>query len=152
MFSKLVALHAGTPIVVSQTSLTIVLVALGVVLIGVGFGLAARNKESLLQHRWTMTSALVLALMTVIGVMLPTTYVFYTDPDLMFFSSISIVTLIHGIIAVPTIVLSLLYAMGDVPQKTKRWMRITAILWVVTVLLGVVEFLVMQDLLVFPGM
>ncbi len=150
MYSNLIALHAGTPISVSQATLTIMLVALGVILVGIGFGLA-KNKLGFLQHRWSMTAAVALALSVILAVMLPTTYVFYTDPDLQVLSALSIVTFIHAFAGIPTIALGLLYAFGDLPKQTKKWMRWTAALWVLSITLGVLVFLVMQDLL-FSGM
>jgi uncharacterized membrane protein YozB (DUF420 family) len=144
--ADIIVLHAGTPISVSQATLTVMLVVLGIALVGIGFGLA-KNKVGFLQHRWSMTAAVALALTVILAVMLPTTYTFYTDPDLEALSSLSIVTFIHAVAGVPTVVLGLLYAFGDLPAKTKKWMRYTAVFWVVSVGLGVLVFLVMQDLL-----
>ena len=129
-------------------------VVLGLILLAIGFGWLTKNRESLLQHRWGMTIAVALTLAVVFIVMLPAAYTFYTDPDLQFLSSISIVTLIHGIVGVPAILLGLLYAFGDLPQKTKRWMRYAAVFWIATLILGIILFFVMQDILVIsaPGM
>jgi uncharacterized membrane protein YozB (DUF420 family) len=149
-----ILLHAGIPIVVSQSTLTLMFVVLAIILLSIGFGYLAKNRENLLQHRWGMTIAVILTLSVVFVVMLPATYNFYTDPDLEFASSMSIVTLIHGIIGVPAILLGLLYAFGDLPQKTRKWMRLAAGFWIVTIILGVILFFVMQDILVIamPGM
>jgi hypothetical protein len=62
VLARFVVLHGGTPVAVSQTTLTLMLVVLGVVAIGIGFGYLTKTKESLLQHRWTLTVAVVLAL------------------------------------------------------------------------------------------
>jgi uncharacterized membrane protein YozB (DUF420 family) len=148
LFSELIVLHAGVPLVVSQTSLTVMLVVLAMVFVGISFGLA-KNKTAFLQHRFALTAAVALALIIVLSVMLPATFTFYTDPDLNFFSPLSAITIIHGVIGLPAIVLGLLYAFGDLPQKTKRWMRWTAVFWVLSVLIGVVLFLTMQDLISF---
>jgi uncharacterized membrane protein YozB (DUF420 family) len=101
-----------------------------------------------------MTIAVIFTLSVVFIVMLPAAYAFYTDQDLAFFSSISIITLIHGMAGVPAILLGLLYAFGDLPQKTKEWMRLAAVFWVATLILGIILFFVMQDILVItpPGM
>ncbi len=150
VYSDLIALHAGTPVSVSQATLTVMLVVLGIMIVGVGFGLA-KNKASFLQHRWSMSVAVALALTVILAVMLPATYTFYTDPDLMALSALSIVTFIHGVAGVPTIVFGLLYALGDLPARTKKWMRCAIVFWVGSVALGVIVFLTMQDLL-FSGM
>ena len=144
---NVIALHAGTPVVVSQTTLTLMFVVLGIVLIGIGFGRLSKSKESLLQHRWSMTAALVLTVASVSLVMLPSAFKFYTDPDLAFFSPLSVLTLIHGVIGVPAITLGLIYAFGDLPQKIKLWMRWAALFWIASLTLGVIVFLEMLGLL-----
>lgn len=95
----------------------------------------------------SMSAAVGLTVAAILLVMLPSAFVFYTDPDLEFFSSLSAMTLIHGIIGVPAIVTGLVYAFGDLPQKTKKWMRRTAVFWVASLVLGVVVFLQMLGLL-----
>lgn len=148
MFSNLlIALHAGTPVALSQFTLTLMFVVLGILLIGISFGLVAKNKESLLQHRWSMTSAIVLALVAIFFVMLPSAIRFYIDPDVQFFSTLSTITIIHGIIGVPAVVIGVIYALGDLPQKIKSWMRWAAILWAISLILGVALFLEMLGLL-----
>jgi uncharacterized membrane protein YozB (DUF420 family) len=143
---NVIALHAGTPVVVSQTTLTLMFVVLGIVLIGIGFGRFSKSKESLLQHRWSMTVALILTVASVSLVMLPSAFTFYTDTDLEFFSPLSILTLIHGVVGVPAITLALIYAFGDLPQKIKRWMRWAALFWIASLILGVIVFLEMLGL------
>jgi uncharacterized membrane protein YozB (DUF420 family) len=137
---KLIALHAGTPVFVSQSTLTLMFVVLGIILIGMGFGLFAKNRESLLQHRWSMSAAVALGLGAVLIVMVPAAFNFYIDPDLQFFSLLSIVTIIHGVVGVPAIVMGIVYAFGDLPAKLKVWMRWAAALWVLTIILGVILF------------
>ena len=144
---NVITLHAGTPVVVSQTTLTLMFVVLGIVLIGIGFGRFSKSKESLIQHRWSMTVALILTVASVSLVMLPSAFTFYTDTDLEFFSPLSILTLIHGVVGVPAITLALIYAFGDLPQKIKRWMRWAAIFWIASLTLGVIVFLEMLGLL-----
>jgi uncharacterized membrane protein YozB (DUF420 family) len=147
VLTQLIVLHAGTPVVLSQATLTLMFVVLGILLIGIGFGFLAKSKESLLQHRWSMTVAIILASVAIFLVMVPSAFNFYIDPDLNLFSSLSIVTLIHGAIGVPAIVIGVIYAFGDLPQKIKRWMRWAAGFWVVSLMLGVIVFLEMMDLL-----
>ena len=137
-------------LIVSQTTLALMFVVLGVFLIGIGFGLLANiNKSRLLMHRWTMSMAASLACSAIFLVMLPSAFNFFIDPNLQFFSSISIITLIHGIIGVPAITLGLIYGFGDLPQRVKRWMRWTALFWVGSLVLGVIVFFELMGLLPF---
>lgn len=145
--AQLIVLHAGTPAALSQATLTLMFVVLGVLLIGIGFGFLAKSKESLLQHRWSMTVAIVMASAAIFLVMVPSAFKFYIDPDVEFFSSLSLMTLIHGVVGVPAIVIGVIYAFGDLPQKIKSWMRWAAAFWVVSLVLGVVVFLEMMGLL-----
>ncbi len=143
----LVFLHGSTPIVVSQTTLTVMFVVLGLVLIGISFGRFTKSKESLLQHRWTLTVAVALTLGAVFFVMLPSAFVYYVDPDVQFLSSLSLTTIVHAVVGVPAVVTGLIYVFGDLPVKVKKWMRITATLWISVLALGVVMFLQMLGLL-----
>jgi uncharacterized membrane protein YozB (DUF420 family) len=143
----LMALHAGTPVALSQATLTLMFVVLGILLMGIGYGYLAKSKESLLQHRWSMTIAIALGTAAILLVMVPSAFRFYIDPDVQFFSTLSIITVIHGVIGVPAIVIGVIYAFGDLPQKIKRWMRWAAVFWVISLVLGVVVFLQMMDLL-----
>jgi uncharacterized membrane protein YozB (DUF420 family) len=122
-------------------------VVLGILLMGIGFGFLAKSKESLLQHRWSMTVAIIIASAAIFLVMVPSAFSFYIDPDVEFFSTLSIITIIHGVIGVPAIVIGVIYALGDLPQKIKSWMRWAAAFWVISLLLGVIVFLEMLGLL-----
>jgi len=143
----LVLLHAGTPVALSQLTLNVMLVAFGISLMGMIFGRLMKTKDSLLQHRWTLTAAIILAFVAISLVMVPTAFSFYIDPDLEFFSSLSITTTIHGIVGFPAVVTALIYVFGDLPAKTKKWMRTTAILWIASLVLGVLLFLQMLSII-----
>lgn len=80
-------------------------------------------------------------------VMVPSAFRFYIDPDVDFFSTLSLVTIIHGVIGVPAVVIGVIYAFGDLPQKIKSWMRWAAAFWVISLVMGVVVFLEMLGLL-----
>jgi uncharacterized membrane protein YozB (DUF420 family) len=141
-------LHAGTPVALSQLTLTVMLVALGVLLMGIGFGrLSKGNKQNLMQHRWTLTTAVVLTLGAVFLVMVPSFFNYYVDPDVQVFGSLSITTIIHAVIAVPAVVSALVYVFGDLPANVRKWMRLTAALWIAALVLGVVLFLQMLSLI-----
>ena len=79
--------------------------------------------------------------------MLPSAFRFYIDPDVMFFSNISIKIVIHGIVGVPAVATAVIYAFGDLPMKIRKWMRFTAFLWIADIGLGVVLFLQMLELI-----
>ena len=123
------------------------LVVLAIAMLGIGFGRLTKSKESLRQHRWTLTTAIVLALVAIFFVMIPSFFVFYIDPDVQVFSSLSITALIHSGLAVPAIISAIVYAFGDLPVNVRKWMRLTATLWIATTVFGVVLFLQMVSLI-----
>ena len=141
--TNLIFLHAGTPIEVSQAALTVMFVALGIILIGIGFGRLSKTKQNLLQHRWLLTVAVILTLGVVFSVMLPSVFRFYIDPDLQVLSGISITTLIHAVLGLLALVTGLVYALGDLPTEIKKWMRLSAIFWISALTFGAVLFLQM---------
>jgi uncharacterized membrane protein YozB (DUF420 family) len=145
--SELVVLHAGTPVAISQLAITVMFVVLGILLIGFSYSRITKTKDSILQHRWTITSAVILALAVILLVMVPAAFRFYIDPDLMFLEPLSLTTLVHFIIGVPTVVTALIYVFGDLPVNVKKWMRIAAVLWLASLVLGVVVFLQMLSLI-----
>ena len=65
-------------------------VVLGLLLNGISFARVVKTKESLLYHRWILSATVVLTLLAVFLVMLPSAFRFYIDPDVMFFSNVSI--------------------------------------------------------------
>ncbi len=146
---NLVLLHGGTSPVMSQTVLTLMFVVLGTILVGIGFAYTnkGKSKEAIGQHRWTLTTALALTLIPLFGVMIPTMIRFYTDPDVMVFSSISLTQIAHAAISIPALGTAAIYAFGRLPADVKRNMRWTAALWVASIALGVLMFLQMMDLI-----
>jgi uncharacterized membrane protein YozB (DUF420 family) len=145
--SELVVLHAGTPVAISQLAITVMFVVLGILLIGFSYSRITKTKDSILQHRWTITSAVILALAVILLVMVPAAFRFYIDPDLMFLEPLSLATLVHSIIGVPAVVTALIYVFGDLPVNVKKWMRIAAVLWLASLALGVIVFLQMLSLI-----
>jgi len=141
-----IVLHAGLSPIISETVLMLMLVALGLSLVGIGFG-RVKSKEGLMQHRWTMSAAVIINLVAVVLVMLPTFFSYYTDPDVMVFSSLSLTTIIHGITGVPVVLTGLVYAFGKLPEKPKSWMRATAFLWIANIVIGLVLFLQMLEVI-----
>ena len=150
----IIALHAGTPPVVSQTIMSIMFVSLGIFLIGIGFGYLTKNRETLLEHRWTLSAAVAVTLGAILFGMLPSLIRYYGDTDVEFYSSLSGMTMLHAIVGAPAIILATYYAFGILPKTNlKKWMRITAILWVASLAIGMLLFLQMFNLLPsMPGM
>ncbi len=144
---RLIVLHAGTPVAVSQATLSLMFVVLGMLLMGVSVVFVAKTKERILQHRWILSAVIALALGAIFLVMIPAAFTFYIDPDLEFFSSLSYTTLVHGILGVPALTTAIIYAFGDLPQNIRKWMRITVFLWIADLILGVVLFVQMMGLM-----
>jgi hypothetical protein len=145
--ADLVFLHAGTPIEVSQATLSAMLVVFAILVMGFGFGRISKSQESLKQHRWMLTSAVVLSLVAIFAVMIPAAFRFYIDPDPQFFEALSLNTLVHASLGTVAVVSAVVYVFGDLPVNVKRWMRVTAVLWVAALGLGVLLFLQMLSLL-----
>ena len=127
-----------------QESLTLVFVALGIGIIGMAYG-RAKSEDSLQLHRWTMTGAIALNLVSIFVVMLPSLYTFYIDPNVNALSPFSVLQILHGIIGFPAIILALMFVFNDFPKNTRKWMRITAILWVISVALGAIVYFTMPS-------
>jgi hypothetical protein len=145
--TQLIFLHAGTPVEVSQATLAVMFVVFAIFIMGIGFGRISKTQTSLRQHRWMLTCAVVLSVIAIFTVMIPAAFRFYIDPDLQFFEALSISTLVHAAVGCVAVVSALIYVFGDLPVKVKKWMRITAVLWVATLALGVLQFLQMLSLL-----
>jgi|WetSurMetagenome_2_1015567.scaffolds.fasta_scaffold02098_6 uncharacterized membrane protein YozB (DUF420 family) len=150
----LIAFHAGTPPVISQTVMSVMFVSLGVFLMGIGFGYLTKNRENLLQHRWVLSGAITLTLGAIFFVMLPSLIRFYGDTDVEFYTSLSAVTILHALVGAPAIIIATYYAFGILPKSNlKKWMRLTAGLWIISMIIGVLLFLQMFNLLPsMPGM
>ncbi len=74
------------------------LVVLGIVLIGIGFGRLAKSRENLLLHRWALSVGIALTCGAIFFVMLPAAFSYYADPDVEFFLLPSITTIFHAIL------------------------------------------------------
>jgi uncharacterized membrane protein YozB (DUF420 family) len=119
-------------------------VALGLAILGIGYA-RLRNKESLQLHRWVMSGAIILTLISIFFVMFPSLIIYYIAPTINLFSSFSILQLVHSAIGVPPVILTVMYLFNDLPQPTKKWMKITAILWLVSIALGAVVYYTMPS-------
>ena len=127
-----------------QESLTMMLVALGLVIIAIGYA-RLRSKEGLQLHRWIMSGAVFLNLISIFVVMLPSLFIYYIDPNYSVSSPFSILQIVHMAIGFPAVVLSVMYVFNDFPQPTKKWMLATAVLWFFSVALGAVVYYTMPS-------
>ena len=127
-----------------QESISLMFVALGLSIIGIGYA-RLKSKEALQMHRWIMGGAIVLSLISMFFVMIPSLFLYYINPVDSFFSGFSILQIVHSVEGVPAIVLSVMYLFNDLPQPTKKWMRITAVLWLIGIALGAVVYYTMPS-------
>ena len=132
------------PPLLAQEGLMLVFVALGLGIIGFAFG-KIKNKDSFQLHRWIMTGAVGLTLVATLVVMLPSFVFFYINPNMNVTSTFSIIQLVHSIIGFPAMALTLIFAFNDLPKNTKKWMVITAILWLTSIALGAVVYFTMPN-------
>ena len=77
--------------------------------------------------------------------MLPSLFSFYVPPNVKMVSPFSMLQLIHGGVGFPAIVLGLIHATGDLPTDTKKWMRLTAVLWLTSIAIGVSVYITMPS-------
>ncbi len=127
-----------------QESLTLNFVALGLGIIGMAYG-RFKGRDGLLLHRWIMTGAILLNVVSIFVVMLPSMYNFYINPSMDFLSSFSFTQIIHGIVAFPAVTMAVIFAFNDLPTQTKKWMRITAVFWVASIVLGGIVYFTMSN-------
>jgi len=121
-------------------------VVMGISFVGLVHG--RLKGEQLRAHCWIMTSATLILLIPVFLVMLPATLVFYTDPDVELFSTMSITTIIHAMLGFPALVLGIVFVSNDLPARTRHWMRWAASLLVAAFGVGVFLFLLMTGVIV----
>lgn len=92
-----------------------------------------------------MTGAVALNLIAILVVMLPSLVFFYINIDADIFSSFSILQIIHSIVGFPAFASALIFAFNDLPKNTKKWMIVTAILWLTSIALGAVVYYTMPN-------
>jgi uncharacterized membrane protein YozB (DUF420 family) len=122
-----------------QESITLMFVALGLAIIGIGYA-RLKSKEFLQLHRWVMSGAIILTLVSIFFVMFPSLYIYYITPSNNASSAFSIIQIIHSALGVPPVTLTVMYLFNDLPQPTKKWMKITAFLWIISIVLGAVVY------------
>jgi uncharacterized membrane protein YozB (DUF420 family) len=132
------------PPLLQQESLMLVFVALGLGIMGFAFG-KIKNKDSFQLHRWIMTGAVGLTLIAALVVMLPSLVFFYINPNMNPTSAFSVTQIVHAVIGFPAMALTLIFAFNDIPKNTKKWMIITAILWLTSIALGAVVYFTMPN-------
>ena len=124
-----------------QESIALMFVALGLAIIGMGYA-RIKTKESFQLHRWIMSGAIILSLISIFFVMFPSLYIYYTG-GYSVTSGFSVLQIIHSIEGLPAVVLSVMYLFNDLPHPTKKWMRITAVLWLISIALGAAVYYTM---------
>ncbi len=127
-----------------QESISLMFVALGLAILGFAYG-RLKSKESLQLHRWVMSGAVILSLVSIFFVMFPSAAIYYTDSSNSLFSGFSILQIVHSVEGIPAVILSVMYLFNDLPQPTRKWMRITAVLWVTSIVLGAVVYYTMPS-------
>ncbi len=127
-----------------QESIALMFVALGLAIVGFGFA-RLKTKESLQLHRWIMSGAIILNLISIFFVMFPALWIYYTNTVVNVLSGFSILQIIHAAEGVPVVILSLMYLSNDLPQPTSKWMRIMAVLWLVSIALGAIVYYTMPS-------
>ncbi len=132
------------PPLLQQESLILVFVALGLGIIGMGFG-RIKNKDFFQMHRWIMTGAIALNFIAILVVMLPSLVFFYIAPNVTAASPFSILQIIHAVVGFPAFTMAMIFSFNDLPKQTKKWMIITAILWLTSIALGAVVYFTMPN-------
>ncbi len=92
-----------------------------------------------------MTGASLLNLVGVFVVMLPSGFNFYINPNVNMLSSFSFLQILHGIVGFPAITMAMIFAFSDLPKQTKKWMRVVAVLWVTSIVLGGLVYFTMPN-------
>ena len=119
------------------------------VLVLLGGAIILKNRKKYRQHGITMASAAGLHLVTVVAVMGPSFSVFFNWPGTIVLEATVILTLIHGAFGSIAVALGI-WLVASWRFKTdlkncfarKKVMRPTFVLWVVTILLGVIMYVI----------
>lgn len=127
-----------------QESIAIMFVALGLSILGIIYG-RTKTKEFFHLHRWTMSGAIILTLVSIFFVMFPSFAIYYINPIVDVFSGFSILQITHFIIGIPTMILAATYLFNDLPKFTKKWMQITIILWLISMISGAIIYYTMPS-------
>ncbi len=127
-----------------EESIALMFVALGLAILGIGYA-RIQGKEFLQLHRWVMKGAIVLTLVSIFFVMIPSFYIFYITPTNNATSSFSVLQIVHSALGVPPVTLTVMYLFNDLPLPTKKWMKITAVLWIMSLVLGAVVYYTMPS-------
>jgi hypothetical protein len=103
----------------AQESIALMFVALGLAIIGIGYA-RLKTPESLKLHRWMMSGAVILSLISIFLVMFPSLYLYYSNPSYSTTSGFSILQIIRSVAGFPAAILSLMYLFNDLPQPTGK--------------------------------
>lgn len=124
-------------------SIAIMMVALGLAVLGFGYARLGTD-EGLKLHRWTMSSAIILTFISTGFIMIPSLYLYYAaGADL--FSNFSVLQIVHSVEGIPTVALSVMFLFNKLPEPTAKWMKITAVFWLVGIALGAAVYYAMPS-------
>ncbi len=138
--------HAGASFEVAALDLAVLLISLALIIVGIKV-VRGKTKQGLENHRRIMTVAFFLANLGIIFVMWPAFGNFYTDPDVMLLSSLSLTTLFHASVGIFAEILALSFVLGFLPKQTRKWMRVGVIVWILVLAVGIIIFLQMLALI-----
>ncbi len=127
-----------------QESIAIMFVALGLGILGIIYG-RMKTREFFHLHRWTMSGAIILSLASIFLVMFPSMYIYYTTDGVDFLSGFSILQIIHAIVGAPAAILTVMYLFNDLPKSTRKYMRATVVLWLISIIIGAVVYYTMPS-------
>jgi uncharacterized membrane protein YozB (DUF420 family) len=127
-----------------QESISLMFVALGLSILGFAYG-KLKTKEALYMHRWAMGGAVILTIASTAIIMVPSLYYYYITPEIDVLGGFSVLQIIHSILGVPTLALAILFTFNRLPQPTKKWMQLTAALWITSIILGAIIYYTMPS-------
>jgi uncharacterized membrane protein YozB (DUF420 family) len=126
-------------------SLALQIVALALLFIAI----TLKNKKSYGQHGISVTVALLLHIVTVLAVMVPTISTLFTSPGAIVYDAVAIIALIHVALGFVAVALGIwLVAVWHFKTNLKscfanrKIMRLTMFVWTVSILLGVLMYIV----------
>ena len=100
-----------------------------------------KDTKSLGRHGRIMTLATGLSALGFLPVMAPSFINYFSAPGVELFTGATITTSLHALVGASAGVLGIAFAFNKKPKNLAFWMRLTLLLWVVTIMLGVVLYL-----------
>jgi uncharacterized membrane protein YozB (DUF420 family) len=124
------------------SDLNLLLELLVLVLLAFGYKSGkTKDAKSLGRHGRIMTLATGLSALGFLLVMAPSFISYFSAPSVELFTGATITTSLHALVGASAGVLGIVFALNKKPKNLVFWMRLTLLLWVVTIVLGVVLYL-----------